>query len=161
MPVPMSRFEISVTINKPVDVVTQALNNADNFRYWQTDLKRFEVIKGGPNQVGSVGRLHYSQKGRPYTMEDRLIHCEPDRKYVSEVEGDALFVQVETTLHPLDERTKMVLNWSGKGKVIFLKLFLPFLRGKIVKQAKKELDTFKKLVEERGADFSKLPEGSV
>ena len=157
----MTGFEISVTINKPIDIVAQALNNADNFPYWQTDLERFEVVKGGPNQVGSVGRLHYSQKGRTYVMEDRLIYCEPGRKYVSEVEGDAIFARVETTLQPLDGKTKMVLNWSGKGKVLFLKLFLPFLRGKIVRQAKKELETFKQLVEERGADFSKLPEGGV
>lgn len=157
----MTNFEISTIIYKPVDVVTQALNNADNFPYWQTDLKKFEVVKGGPNQVGSIGRLHYSQKGHSYIMEDRLIHCKPGRKYVSEVEGDALFAQVETTLHSLDGKTKMVLNWSGKGKAIFLKLFLPFLRGRIVKQAKKELETFKRLVEERGADFSRVSEGGV
>lgn len=157
----MTRFEISTVINKPVDVVTDALNNADNFPYWQTDLKRFEVIKGGPDQVGSIGRLHYSQKGRTYVMEDRLIYCEPGRKYVSEVEGDAIFARVETTLQSLGSKTRMNLRWSGRGKMLFLKLFLPFLRGKIVKQAKKELDTFKGLVEERGANFSKLPEGGV
>ena len=157
----MTNFEISTTINKPIDIVAAALNNADNFPYWQTDLERFEVVKGGPNQVGSIGRLHYSQKGRSYIMEDRLIYCEPGRKYVSEVEGDAIFAKVETTLQPLDSKTRMNLQWSGKGKILFLRLFLPFLRARMVKQAKKELEMFKQLVEERGADFSKLPEGGV
>ena len=157
----MTSFEISITINKPVDVVTQALNKADNFPYWQTDLKKFEIVKGGPDQVGSVGRLHYSQKDRTYVMEDRLIYCEPGKKYVSEVEGDAIFARVETTLQPLDSKTRMNLQWSGKGKILFLRLFLPFLRARMAKQAKKELETFRQLVEERGADFSKLPEGGV
>ena len=157
----MTRFEISTVINKPVEVVTQALNNADNFPYWQTDLMKFEIVKGGPDQVGSIGRLHYSQKGRSYILEDRLIHCEPGRKYVSEVEGDAIFARVETTLQPLDSKTRMNLRWSGKGKILFLRLFLPCLRARMVKQAKKELEMFKQLVEERGADFSKLPEGGV
>jgi uncharacterized membrane protein len=157
----MTRFEISVTINKPIDIVTQALNNADNFPYWQTDLERFEVVNGGPDQEGSIGRLHYSQKGRSYIMEDRLIHCEPGRKYVSEVEGDAIFARVETTLQPLDNKTRMNLRWSGRGKIFFLKLFLPFFRGKMVMQAKKELETFKQLVEERGANFGELPEDNV
>ncbi|UCD05490.1 MAG: SRPBCC family protein [candidate division WOR-3 bacterium] len=157
----MTGFEISITINKPIDIVAAALNNADNFPYWQTGLERFEVVKGGPNQVGSIGRLHYSQKGRSYVMEDRLMYCEPGKKYISEVEGDAIFARVETTLHPLNGRTGMVLNWSGKGKTLFLRLFLPFLRARMVKQAKKELEMFKQLVEERGADFSKLPEGGV
>lgn len=165
MPVPnglvMTGFEISTTINKPIDIVAQALNNAGNFPYWQTDLERFEVVKGGPNQVGSIGRLHYSQKGRSYIMEDRLIYCEPGKKYVSEVEGDAIFARVETTLQPLNDNTKMTLRWSGKGKILFLRLFLPFLRSKMAKHAKEELEIFKQLVEERGANFSKLPEGGV
>jgi len=157
----MTRFEISVIIDKLVDIVADALNNADNFPYWQTDLERFEVIKGGPNQEGSVGRLHYSQKGRPYIMEDRLIYCEPGKKYVSEVEGEAIFAIVETTLQSLGGKTKMNLRWSGRGKVLFLRLLLPFLRVRMTKQAKKELEIFKQLVEERGADFSKPPEGGV
>ena len=119
--------------------MADALNNADNFPYWQTDLERFEVIKGGPNQEGSIGRLHYSQKGRTYIMEDRLIHCEPGKKYISEVEGEAIFAIVETTMQSLGGKTKMNLRWSGRGKVLFLRLLLPLFRIRMAKQAKKEL----------------------
>ena len=157
----MTRFEIRVTIDRPADIVTEALNNAENFPYWQTDLVRFEVVEGGANQVGSIGRLHYSQKGRSYIMEDKLIYCEPGRKYISEVTGDALAAKVETTLRSLGNKTEMNLRWSGKGKSLLLKLSLPFLRAKIAKQAKEELETFKQLVEERGSDFSKQPEDGV
>jgi hypothetical protein len=157
----MTEFEISTTINKPADIVTEALNNPENFPYWQTDLEKFEVVKGGPNQVGSIGRLHYSQKGRPYIMEDRLIYCEPGKKYISEVTGDALTAKVETTLESSEDKTEMSLKWAGKGKILPLKLLLPLLRGKIAKQAKKELETFKHLVETRGSDFSKSPENSI
>ncbi|MDY6965674.1 MAG: SRPBCC family protein [Halobacteriota archaeon] len=151
----MTRFEISITINKPADIVTEALNNPENFPYWQTDLEKFEVVKGEPNQVGSVGRLHYSQKGKSYIMEDKLIYCEPGKRYISEVSGDAITAKVETTLDSSGDKTKMSLQWEGKGKILVLKLLLPFLRGKIIKQAKTELETFKQLVEERGPNFSK------
>lgn len=157
----MTEFVVSTTINRPAYIVTEALNNPKNFPYWQTDLKEFEVVKGGPNQVGSIGRLHYCQKGLPYIMEDKLIYCEPGKKYVSEVTGDALTAQVETTLESLEDKTKMSLRWSGKGKILPLKLLLPLLRGKIAKQAKKELETFKYLVETKGSDFSKSRENNV
>ncbi len=134
--------------------------NPENFPYWQTDLKRFEVVEGGPNQVGSLGRLHYSRKGRPYIMEDKLTACEPGKKYVSEVTGDALSAEVETSLESLGDKTKMSLRWSGTARTFPLRLLLPFLRGKIAKQAKKELETFKSLVETRGCDFSRENEGS-
>lgn len=79
----MTGFKISIPINKPADIVTDALNNPENFPYWQTDLKKFEILGDEPNQVGSVGRLHYSQKGRSYIMEDKLIYCEPGKRYIS------------------------------------------------------------------------------
>ena len=149
----MTKFEVCTTINKSVEIVTEALNNRDNFPYWQTDLERFEVVKGGPNQVGSVGRLHYCQKGQTYIMEDKLIYCEPGKKYISEVSGDALTARVETILKTKGDKTEITIKWEGKAKIILLKLLFPFIKGKMTKQAQKELDTFKQLVEERGANF--------
>lgn len=82
-------------------------------------------------------------------------YCDPGKKYISEMTGDALTANVETTFNSFEEKTEMVLRWSGKGKSLFLKLLLPFLRKKIIKHAKKDLETFKTLVEEKGVDFSK------
>jgi len=151
----MMTFEASITINRPVDVVVKALMNADNFPYWQTDLERFEVIEGKPGEVGSIGHLHYSQKGKSYVMEDKMVYCEPGKRYVSEVSGDAINARVETNLQKKGKRTKMTVSWSGNGKSLFLRLLLPFFRGKMIKQSNEELKTFKKLIETRGPDFSK------
>jgi hypothetical protein len=157
----MTKFRISTTINQPIDIVTKALMNPDNFLYWTTDLKKFEVIERKPGEVGSIAHLHYSQKGRSYVMEDKLVYCEPGKKYVSQVSGDALTAQVETKLHSLGDKTEMSLLWSGRGKTFFLRLLLPLLRSKLVKQAKKDLETFKNLVETRGINFGDQPETSV
>jgi hypothetical protein len=156
----MVEFQISTVINQPVSIITQALSNPKNHVYWTTNLERFEVIKGGADEVGSIAHLHYLENGHRHVMEDKLLYCDPANKYVSEVSGDALTARVETTLYSLDNKTEMVLKLSGKGKILFLKLLLPFLRGKIIKNAKKELEKFKKLVEERGADFSEETKGN-
>lgn len=156
----MVQFQVAAVINRPAEIVADALNNAENFPYWQTDLVKFEVIQGEPNKAGAVGHLHYVQGGRPYILEDRLVYCEPGKKYISEVSGDALTASVETTLVSLGERTEMRLKWSGRGIVFPLTLMLPLLRGRMVKQAKIELETFKRLVETRGSDFSRPPEDS-
>ena len=150
----MVEFEINTVINKSVKIVVEALMNPDNFVHWQTDLVKFEVIERKPGEVGSIAHLHYSQKGRSYIMEDKMIYCEPGKKYVSEVSGDAIYAKVETTLQPMGEKTKINLQWSGKGKIFLLKLLLPLIKGKMIRQSKKELETFKHLVETRGSDFS-------
>lgn len=154
----MVTFKVSIIINQPIDIVVKALMNPDNFPYWQKDLERFEVIKRTPGDVGSIGHLHYVQKGRPYIMEDKLIYCEPGKKYISQVSGDALTAKVETTLLSSGNETEMEIKWSGKGKIFILKLLLPLLRRKMIKQSKSELETFKKLVETKGSNFSEKAE---
>ena len=102
----MTTFKINTVINRSVDIVNKALLNLDNFPFWQTYLKKFEIIKGEPGKIGSIGRLHYSQKGRSYILEDKLIHCEPGKKYVSEITGEVLTARVETVLISLDSKTE-------------------------------------------------------
>ena len=149
----MTTFTISTIINQPIEIVIKALMNPDNFPYWTTDLEKFEVIEGKLGEVGSIGHLHYYKKGRSYVMEDKLIYCEPGKKYVSKVSGDALTARVETTLYSSGNETEMNVTWSGKGKKLFLKLLLPLLRAKLIKQSISELEIFKKLVEIKGINF--------
>ena len=100
-------------------------------------------------------------KWKTYVMEDKLIYCEPGKKYVSQISGDVLTAHVETTLYSSDERIEMSLHWSGKGKIFLLKLLLPLLKSKMIKQSKEELETFKQLIETRGSDFSEQPGKNV
>ena len=148
------KFKVSTTIEKPVGIVVGALMNPDNFPYWTTDLVRFEVVSGKAGEAGSVGRLHYMQNGRSYIMEDRMIYCEPEKKYVSQVSGDVIEAKVETLLNPIGDKTEMTVTWEGKGKILFLKLFLPLMKGTMIRQSRMELEKFKKLVEEKGSNFS-------
>ena len=150
----MTQFEVSIEINKPVNIVVDALMNHKNFVYWQTNLEKFEVMKETDEKVGSVARLHYNEKGRKYIMEDKMIKYEPNKKIVSQVSGDVISAIVETIISSQGDKTEITLKWSGEGKVLFVKLLLPLLKGKMIKQSTKELETFKHLVETRGSDFN-------
>ena len=153
----MVRFEVSILIDKPVGMVDQALLRAENSPFWMTDLEKFEVVEGAPGEVGSVGNLHYVQNGRKFILKDTLVYCEKGRQYVSEVSGEAIFAQIETTLKSKGSGTELRLKWSGRGRVWFFKLLLPLIRRQMVRQTRKELETFKELLETRGVDFSKVP----
>jgi uncharacterized protein YndB with AHSA1/START domain len=58
----MTKFEVNTVINKPIEIVVDALMNPDNFIHWTTDLEKFEVIERKPGEVDSIAHLHYSQK---------------------------------------------------------------------------------------------------
>jgi carbon monoxide dehydrogenase subunit G len=154
-------FKVSVLIDRPVEVVVAALMDPENHPYWQTGLRKFEVVKREPGEVGSIAHLHYSEKGRPYVLEDRMIVYEPGKRIVSQVTGEAIAAEVETLLRPSGDGTEMTIRWSGQGKILVLRILLPFLRGKMVRQSRAELGKFKQLVETRGIRFSGLPEIDV
>ncbi len=149
----MPKFKISIIIHQPPKIVAQALNEPDNAVHWTTGLKKFEVVKGKADEVGAVARLHYKQKNRSYVMEEILEECEPGRRYMSSISGAGLKGRVETILNPIANGTELILDWSGTSSSLFPRIIMPFRRGKIVRQAKAELEKFKNLVEIHGAIF--------
>jgi len=105
----MVQFDVSIEINKPVDIVVDALMNHKNFVYWQTNLEKFEVIKETEEKVGSIAHLHYNEKGRKYIMEDKMIQYEPNKKIVSQVSGDVISAVVETIILSQGNKTEIKL----------------------------------------------------
>jgi hypothetical protein len=49
----------------------------------------------------------------------------------------------------------------GEGKIFLLKILLLLMKGKMIKQSKKELDSFKHLIEIRGSNFSNTVSNST
>ena len=136
---PMVRFSVTMDIARPPDVVVEALMKAENAPHWNTDLLRFEVVKGEPGEVGAVGRLHYVQGGHEHVMEDVMLEAEPGRRYVSRVSGPAIVATVETTLEPTDGGTRVTVTWTGGGKKLLLRIVLPLVKGRMQRQAQQEL----------------------
>jgi hypothetical protein len=134
-------------ISRPPEAVTAVVLDPERMVAWTSDLERFEVVSGTPGVVGSTARLHYRQKGAPYTMMDVLVEAEPNQRYLSRVTGDALSAEVETTLRPCAGGTEVTVVWTGSGKVFPLTFLLPLMRNGIRRQAEADLKKLKALVE--------------
>ena len=146
-------FKIGINIDQTPDIVAQALINPENAPCWTSDLERFEVVKGKPDEAGAIAHLHYRQGERSYVMEEMLEHVEPGRRYVSRVSGGGMSARVETTIEPSASRTELTVSWSGTSKSVLAKLLFPFIRRMMIRRATSDLETFKELVEAHGAHF--------
>lgn len=83
----MPKFHVSVAINKHIETVYQAYIDPDNMLLWTDGLEKIEIVKGEFGQIGATMHLHYNQKGRKSTLEDRLKSIEVGKMIVSQVTG--------------------------------------------------------------------------
>jgi len=146
-------FKIDIIIDQPADIVAQALIEPANAVQWTSDLEKFEVVERKPGETGSIAHLHYRQRGRSYIMQEVLEYAEPGRRYVSRVSGNGIAARVETTIEPINGKTRVTTFWSGTSSSIIFRLLSPLLRGMIIRRARLDLETFKTLVETHGAHF--------
>ena len=140
-------FEASVFIAAPPEAVTRVILHPDLAVHWTTDLERFEVVTGNAGEPGAVARLHYLQNGRPYVMQDELLEVDPIRRYRSRVSGEALTAEIETTLTPKEDGTRVAVRWTGSGRRFPFSILLPLIRRSIIRQAEVDLGKLKSLVE--------------
>ena len=134
------------------EVVGAVLHDADAAPLWTHGLEKLELIEGEVGAPGSVGLAHYVEGGRRYTLRDRLLSVIPNRHYVSEISGSGIRAVVETTLIPVADGTQMTIQWSGSGTNPITKITLPFMRGRIYRQAVSDLEALRNLVESGGED---------
>jgi uncharacterized membrane protein len=149
----MAKFTITVIINQPADIVWKAYVDPENMTHWTRYLEKMEIVKGGYGEVGSISHLHYLEKGRSYILEDKLVSWEEGKRIVSQVSGQGMNIEVETIFESLPGGTKISMSWNGTSKSFITRMILRLMQGKIAKQAKAEVDTFKGLVERYGAKF--------
>jgi hypothetical protein len=86
-------------------------------------------------------------------MKDVLEEIIPNSYFRSRVSGNGLEAQVETWLHEVDGETTVRIRWTGSGRSIPMRILLPLMRGRLLRQTRNELGVFKTLVEAQGAHF--------
>jgi hypothetical protein len=151
---PMPEFTTSVFIAQPPEVVAAAFERPENAVHWMSNLERFDVVRGRLGEKDALVHLHYREGDRVYVMEDRMVEWERGRLYHSEVSGNGLVADVKNTLSEEAGGTRLAMTWNGRGKNLLMKFLLAFMSKKIARSAHEELQRFRDLVQERGADFS-------
>ncbi|MFX0069628.1 MAG: SRPBCC family protein, partial [Candidatus Hermodarchaeota archaeon] len=151
----MTKFKISININKYPEIVWKAYINPHNMIKWTRNLEKVEVIKGQFGEIGAIAHLHYLEKGRPYVLEDKLLSYEHGKRILSQVTGQGMIIEVETIFNSLPNGTNILMSWKGTSKSVIMRIVLRLLQKKITKQAEAELNKFKSLVETHGVNFYK------
>lgn len=143
------RVICQVEVRASPDQVAEVLNAPEEAPKWQTGLSRMEVVRGGPNEVGSVARLDYSEGGRTFEMADELLECVPNRLWKSRVSGAGFSAMVETQLVETEAGTMVGFIWEGRPEALGARLLFPLMRRRVRKRIDADLAALRRLVEER------------
>jgi hypothetical protein len=140
------RVRARARVRAPIDDVAAALNDAELAPRWQRDLERMEVVRGAPNEVGALARLHYVEKGRAYIMEDELLECDPDRRWRSRVSGNGVSAVVETRLTAAGDDTDVDMTWSGRPDALWARPLFYALKPIMRRRMRADLDALARLL---------------
>ena len=149
----MRKLETTVTINKPAKDVWEYMDNPDNLPKWLDTLERYEHVSGEMGQVGSKGRQHYIENGRPFVMEEEIVEVRKPEYMKMVLTSKPMDMVVENYFESPDKNTTKFTAIAEFTRVsLFMRLMMAlFMRSsKAQKQHEDQINKLKMLVEAEG-----------
>jgi len=70
------KYNLELIINKPRREVWQAFIDPERMKSWQTSLTTIELLNGTAGQPGAESKLIFEEKGREYSLIEKIISCQ-------------------------------------------------------------------------------------
>ncbi len=146
------RTSVSVTINRPPEVVAAFLADTRNTPKWQkaSGLVDIKADPAGSFRVGTKFTEHRKMGGKTSTYVGEIVALEPNKTWTirDSVNKPPKFQGV-FTLAPVSGGTRYTFDFDFKTPLL-MALFTPLFKGMMRKSLQKDADTLKGLVETQG-----------
>ena len=141
------KYTCEVLIDKPRNEVVNLFDNADNLKYWQKGLKKFEHLSGEPGKPGAESKLIYDMDKRTVEMIETITYNNlPEEMHSNYLAKGVLNVQ-KNHFKEEGEKTRWISEAEFRFKG-FMKLLAFFMgKGTFQKQTQSFLEDFKAFAE--------------
>jgi ribosome-associated toxin RatA of RatAB toxin-antitoxin module len=141
----MAKFEASVMVDHPAEVVWKSLTDLSSFKKWDPYCLEARQTSTGPFGLGTTFQLRRSNT--PKNPNFRVIEYETNRKVSLEfLSGPVRGTTQQFSVEAIEGKAKLTrsfdLKYSG-----FYKLLGPFLTGSVKRQTEADLDNTKRMLE--------------
>ena len=142
----MAKFDVSITIKRPVEDVFAAFSNIENGPKWQSGTLEAKQTSPGPIGVGTTTRSVNTILGRRIEFDHEITEFEPNRKWAGRSKSGPFPVQTSVTFEPFEGGTRVnqTLEAEPGG---FFKLAEPLLVTMTKRQFQSSLANLKDLME--------------
>ncbi len=132
----MNEFTIVADIDRPPAKVFAALEDLGRAPEWTPGLSEVRVTSPGPVGVGSTMVYIGKFLGRAFESPAECVEHVADKKFATKSTSGPFHLEVENTLEPLGEATRLTSLYRGESRGFF-KLAEPV----IVRLTKKHFET--------------------
>jgi len=140
-------YDISTTINRPVEEVFIAFNDHTKIKEWIPSIKSFEAIDEKEGMVGSTYKMIVDDNGKEFEMKETITEFVPNKKMVLEFDAQGMF-KIDAITFSADGNKTIITNQSTcKGTNYLLKCTFPYFKSIFKSTDQKYLDNFKSFVE--------------
>jgi uncharacterized protein YndB with AHSA1/START domain len=141
------KLTLETMLEKPIDVVWRAFDNADNLKRWMPTLTDYQQLSGTPGQPGATSRLTFLENGRNIVMDETILSRREPFELILRLDTEHGANDVAHRLESMaGGQTKWTLDaeFSFKG---FLRFLAPLFRGMIRKRLQDDCNRFKEMLE--------------
>ena len=140
-------YRCEVLINKPRNEVVALFDNADNIKYWQKGLIKFEHLSGEPGKPGAESRLVYDMGKRIIEMIETITFNNLPEEMHSNYLAKGVVNFQKNYFKEEGDKTRWISEAEFKFKG-FMKLMSFFMgKGAFQKQTQSYMDDFKAFAE--------------
>ncbi len=122
----MAPITVSVTIDRPVDIVFAFTVDQDQLPKWQTGMLDSQIISDGVTGAGLQYRYTFEAYGRNFETTGVITHFVPNRSYSFETTSGMIPISGEYTFETVRGRTRVTFS-GGLRTGGFARLLRPFV----------------------------------
>jgi uncharacterized protein YndB with AHSA1/START domain len=147
------KYAIELIINKPRGEVWQTFNDPEKLKAWQTSLTAIELLNGMPGQPGAESKLMFEEKGREYSLLERIISCQPPESILQSYENQFSINTIHNSfLEQGQNQTLWITETEYIFKTLLMKIMGPVYKKNLVARTQRDMQRFKEMVEKESWD---------
>lgn len=136
-----------LTIRREPESVFHWIEDPELASRWQPDVVDYEITRVSPGMVGTEFREHLRGAHGSVEMRGRVTAYERNALMEFDLTGRGVRVRARYALTPVASGTGLRVDTEIRVGGWFSRLLEPFVRGKVLKQARTELELLRKLCE--------------
>lgn len=145
--IPKVNFSSSVEVNKPVDIAWKVFMDDSKLDQWLTGFKSTALLSGKDNEVGSVYKMIFEEKGKVFEMTETITAVQENRQFSFDLDHKVMSSNNDVSFESIGNKTVIKGVTSTKGKGLIMRAIFPLLKKSMRMNNQLTYDHLKRLIE--------------